>query len=230
MKKTVLIAAVAAMCLSSTAFAAEGLEVKNKNYLELSGQYTSDNAYFFAKVENVSGAPVTVGKGSFVGFSSNDEILVNEDYVFTVPTNVTLEPGEYAYIREYMFEKNLESDDVVDYKFSLSDYEYSSPDEFDKIANENTYELNASNSGSSYAYVTLTNDTDETRFGYYICIALLDAEGNVLYVDYSHNTDIGVGPHSTVTYKVYIDSGIVEYFEQNNITPASCDSLVYYEK
>ena len=79
------------------------------------------------------------------------------------------------------------------------------------------------------AYVSITNETDEVRYGYYVVVALLDDEDNVLFVDNNRYETLGIHPNSTATLKVYVDSDLMKYYANHNLKPTKVDALVYYK-
>lgn len=130
------------------------------------------------------------------------------------------------YICDSMYDSAFEDAVIGDIKFSVQTKEAGKGVEVTRIPAEATYEMNGVDSYNNYAYVTFTNETDEILYDCYITVALLDAEGNVLFVDRDCCETLGVHPNSTVTLKMYIDQELCEYYEANNLTPASADAVV----
>lgn len=143
------------------------------------------------------------------------------------PSGVVLEPGESLYLEESVWENALKETPVADYKFSI-------PAESDgktitRVLSEATFELTDEEySYDNYIYVTFTNSAEEPVEGFYISAALYDADGNLIYVGTNQISNIAVHPDSTVTAKLYIDSDMVAYFKENNVTPASANAMVFY--
>ncbi len=80
----------------------------------------------------------------------------------------------------------------------------------------------------NYMYATFTNDTQETVYNIEIVLALLDAEENILYMDKeSLYNDVGVAPGSTITIRKDVSSSFIEYFEINDLVPATVDAIAY---
>lgn len=223
MKKTLALL-LAIVCILSVAACAEGkIKATQKTLCLFPGE---DNAYFFAKIENVGDQPMGVGTGSLVMFTADDEILAVKDYISALPSHVLLQPGEYVYVRDFLWESALADAEVGDYKFSLEDYSY--PVEIQRIPCEATFEIKGADSFENYIYVSFTNNDAEEKYGAYISAALLDAEGNVVYAEASSLGTVAVHPGSTVTVKVNIDNDMVKYFNANGIEPVSVDAMVCY--
>lgn len=220
MKRIFALVLALTICLFSAAALAEGkLTVTEKNLIQLDG---SDVAYFFAKVENTGDDAIGVGTGKLVAFSADDEVLISEDYVSTSPNAAILQPGESLYVREWLWESILASSDIADYKFSMGTDDYGVPLKF--VPCEAAVEMN-----NEYIYITLTNDTEETQYGLYITAALHDAEGNLIFVNDQSVDNVGIHPGSTVTFRMYIDSDVVEYYANAGIEPAAVDAYVCCE-
>jgi hypothetical protein len=74
------------------------------------------------------------------------------------------------------------------------------------------------------------DDSDETRYRYYVVAALLDTSGNLVYVNTNRLESIGLHPGSTATFSLYIDSDNINYLEANGIQVSSVDAIVYYRE
>ena len=206
--------------MGTSAFAEGNLAVTEKVFIEFD---SDDSGYFFAKIENTGDTAIGVGSGKLVGFSENDDILVTEDYVGTLPTNVQLDPGEYAYVYEYIWENALKDENVVDCKFSVkeSSNQYSSK----TIPCEARYEYKGQY--DHYIYVTFTNETNEVLYDTYITVAMYDSEGHLILVDGESADAIGVHPGSTVTLKLYVDGDLLKYYKTHSIEIGEVDAIVY---
>lgn len=213
--------------MANFAYAEEELSVPETSLLEFEGEYSSDTGYFFAKIENNSEVAVAIDSGTLVAFKENDEILLTMEYIGSSPSGVVLEPGEYIYAKDFLWDDALESANVTDYQFSVSTKETGR--QLERISCEATYEIAGNDENDNYVYVTFTNTTDETRYDFYISSALHDAEGNLIFVETQCASDVALHPGSTVTVKMYVDKEFVEYYEENGIEPASVDAMVYYE-
>ncbi|MBD9281291.1 MAG: hypothetical protein EGS70_13060, partial [Clostridiales bacterium] len=71
--------------------------------------------FFFAKVQNTGDAAGYVDyKGNIVASDAEGNIILTENYVSTAPDEVYLEPGEYAYVRENIYDDALDTAEVAD--------------------------------------------------------------------------------------------------------------------
>lgn len=240
MKKRFFITSSLVLSMAMSAFAAEStssandsaatateLEVTQKNVHELSGEYSSDTAYFYAKVENNTAEGRYVGNGKLVCFSADDDILVSDDYVSSSPrSGLWLEPGEYAYVVRSIWEDALESADIAEVKFSLKSGDYGYQGQ--QIDCEAEFFYDPEEEYDNEIYVTFTNTLEEKTNNFYITAALLDEEGNILYVEDDQLYSTMLHPGSTVTQILSISSSMSEYFAENGIVPASVDAMVYY--
>ena len=80
----------------------------------------------------------------------------------------------------------------------------------------------------NYMYATITNDTDEMVYQPRVVFALLDEDGNILYlVEDRLDSNEALLPGSSVLFRVAVDSDFVSYMEANNLVPASLDVIGY---
>lgn len=215
-----------AVCLVSSFSVAEGkLKATQKILCATPGE---DSAYFFAKIENVGDEPVGTGSGSLATFTEDDEILFTTSYISTLPSGIVLQPGEYVYMRDFIWETALAENTVADYKFSIDVDNY--PNEVERVPSEVTYSIEGAKGYDNYVYVTFTNPTEEAIYGFYVSAALLDAEGCVIFAEGTSLNSLAVHPGSTITVKLYVDADVLTYYAANGIEIASADSIVFYGK
>lgn len=223
MKKKILsVLLVLMLLLCTTAMGAGKLKITDMNLILYSGK---DSGYFYAKVENVGDAPVGVGSGDLVLFTEDDNILLTESYVTTTPYYAVLQPGEYLYIKEYLWDDALKTTPVGEYKFSIPVRDRAS--EMTQVSWEAEYEPSGEKY-DNYIYVTFTNETDTPRYNFYVTAALYDEEGELIYVDSKTLYDTAVHPGSTVTVQFYVDSSMIEEYWANDIVPTSIDAIVCF--
>lgn len=224
-RKIALITLACSLMFSAGCFAEGSVNVADKTAYIFSGK---DSGYFYAKVENDGDTPAGVDNGKLVLFSGNDDILVTSDYVNAYPSRVVLNPGEYTYISEFLWDSNLKNQTIGDIKFSIDTTDQGTAVE--RIPCEAAYEINGSDSYDNYVHVTITNEADQARKGYYLVVALFDTAGNLVYVDTNQYENVSLHPGSTATFSLYIDSDNVNYFESGGIQIGSVDAIVYYRE
>ena len=227
MKKLIVLLLVLSIMLCTAVAVAEGkLTVTSKNVIIKIGD---DSGIFVARVENTGDKPVYFDNGKLVIFSADDDILVSSNYISSSPSSILLNPGEYTYCYDFLWDSALEGAKLGDIKFSASSdnrgYSYNQLPA--------TAELELPGTGDwtyNYVNVTFTNTTDEILYGAYVVAAITDEEGNLIYVDRNNYDSIGVHPGSTVTIKLYIDRDYITYYETYGIKLANVEALVYYDK
>ena len=185
-----------------------------------------DSGYFYAKIENTGDAPIGVDSGQLVLFSDSDDILETSSYIDTYPSRLILNPGEYTYISEFLWNSSLENQTIGDVKFSTGGTDRGR--EARIIPCEVEIDMKGSDSYDNYINVTITNEDSEVRYNYYLVVALMDTAGNLIYVDENAYEHVGLHPGSTATFGLYIDSDVVDYYEANKIEVGSVDARVYY--
>ena len=207
----------------TTAYADGKLTTVEKNLIVFHGE---DTGYFYAKVENTGDAPVSVSLSDLVIFSENDEIILSDSYISTTPSNTIIEPGNYLYVTEFLWDSALEGTKISDYKFSAK--AGNSKRSIERIPCEATISLSESNGTDNYIYVTFTNETTEPMFDFHIVAAMYDANETLIFVKSTSLSSISVHPGSTVTAKIFIDSDLIDYYQVNDILPAAVDAIVSY--
>lgn len=91
--------------------------------------------FFFAKVQNTGDAAGYVDyKGNIVASDAEGNIILTENYVSTAPDEVYLEPGEYAYVCENIYDDALDTAEVADCKFSIRAVD--NGEEYEKLTSE----------------------------------------------------------------------------------------------
>lgn len=211
---------------ASVAFADAKMTIKEKKLITFDGDW---KGYFYAKVENTGDTAGYVDYGGkLVGFDADDNVILTENYVGTYPSRIRLEPGEYAYIKEYFLENELKTNTIADYKFSIKTE--TRGNDYDKLPCEATIGYGGSDSYDNYVYVTLTNTTNNILYDFAITVALYDQNEQLMFVNGDSTSSLGIHPGSTVTIKVHIDHDLVEYYARNNLTPTTVNSIVYVSK
>ena len=224
LKKLLALLIVGLLFCSVTAFAEGKLKATQKTLITNPG---SSNGYFFAKIENVGDAAVSMDSSSLVIFTEDDEILLTESYINTYPSSVLIEPGDYLYVYEWLYDSKLQASVVTDYKFSAS--KGRGKTSITKVDCKVELSLPGAGSYNNHAYITFSNTTDKPIKDFYVSVALHDDQGNLVGVSTNSYSSITIHPNSTVTIDLSIDNDYLVYCEMNKIVPASADAIVCYK-
>ena len=208
------------LCMLPMMVCAEGPEVTEKSFIEFTGE---DTAYFFAKIENNGTEPISLGSGKLVGFSENDDLLITEEYISTLPSYISLAPGEHVYAREFIWDTVLGASDVADYKFSMETRD--NGDEVSMIDCEVQKEFNGNY--DNYIVVTFTNDSEEILYDFYVTTVLHDDAGNLIFANGDSASTIGLHPGSTISLKMYVDSDFFNYYTEKGINIGEAEAQVF---
>lgn len=226
MKKiAALLLALVLCCSCVSAMAAGKLNVAQENTHYITSY--SNYFYAYAKVENTGDKAIKVNAGVLEVYNADGDAITSSDWISAHARY--LEPGEYTYVTVY--EDIDEGQTPDDYSLTITgkaDKDYANQ----RFAAETKLELNvdAGWTTRNYMYATVTNTTDDVLYDLNIVMALLDAEGNILYVDNDRlYTERGLTPGSSMVFRKDISSSFIEYFENNNLVPASVDSIAYIE-
>lgn len=226
MKKLFVSLVVLILALYVTPASAAGkLRVEQENFhvVDNYGVY----GYAYAKLANVGDKPIKVNTGLLEIFNSEGDALTSTDYYSDYAEY--LQPDEYTYIKIYDEVENVELSDVDDYMLTVTgkaDTGYISR----RFPCTTSYEPNVEEGywTHNYMYATFTNDTEEPVYDIEVVLALLDAEGNILYMDDSNMySDKGVMPGSSIIVRLDVSSKFIEYFEKNSLEPVSVDAIAY---
>lgn len=169
--------------------------------------------------------PIKVNAGVFEVYDANGDVLTSTDYINAYAAY--LQPGEYTYVKlSVEIEEGQTPDDQMLTLTGKSDSSTSAL----HLPVETKLELGVQSGWwtYNYMYATVTNNTDDIVYNVAVVLALLDAEGNILYIDnHSLYTTLGINPGSTVTIREDISSAFMDYFEANDYAPAKVDALAY---
>ena len=202
------------------------ISVKEKKLFTFEGDW---KAYFFAKVENTgdTAAYLEYG-GKLVGFDADDNVILTESYISSYPSRLRLEPGEYAYVEEYILEDELKTNTIADYKFSIKPEQRGT--DYVTLPSQAKIDYHGVDSYDNYVYVTLTNTTSEVLYNFAVTVAMYDQNNELMYVNGDSSSSIGIHPGSTVTIRVSIDSDLAEYYARNSLIPSTVESIVYTQE
>ena len=226
MKKILTIALVVALALCSmSAFAAGKINVDQENFHVIDDYWVY--GYAFAKVSNVGDKPVKINTGLLEIYDANGDTITSTDYYDGHAEY--LAPGEYTYLEIYEDIEDVPASDVDDYMLTLTGvgdsdyttYRFPCTTAYAEDVEDDYWTYD-------YMYATFTNDLDVPVYDISVVLALLDAEGNILYMD---DTDMyddkAVMPGRSIEVRKSIDSSFEEYFEKEGIVPASVDAIAY---
>lgn len=228
MKKGLTLVLVLMMVmLLATASAAGKLRVEQENFHVIDSYRLY--GYVYAKVANVGDRPIKVNTGLMEIFNAEGDALTSTDYFSGYA--VYLQPEEYTYIKLYDEIEDVEASAVDDYMLTTTgkaDNDHVSM----RLPCVTSYEPNVEEGyyTRNYMYATVTNNTEEPVYDIEVVLALLDAEGNILYMtDSSMYTEKALTPGSSMIIRKDVDSSFIEYFEKNGIVPASVDAIAFVD-
>ena len=79
-----------------------------------------------------------------------------------------------------------------------------------------------------YMYVTVTNNTEQTLFDISVVAALLDQEGNILYLEDDNLYDgRALTTGSSMVFRMEIPAEFMALYEAKGMTPVSVDAIAY---
>ena len=227
MKRKLTLCFIILIVFGCFAFCAGKLSVTQENFHVISSYGTY--GYSYAKVKNIGDKPIKVNAGVLEIFDSNGDPITSTDWMYSYAS--ILQPGEYTYVQL--------SSQIEDKTKTASDYSLTITGKSDNSSKIKrlpcTTELELKVTTGwwtyNYMYAYVTNDTSEPLFGIEIVFALLDAEGNILYVTsddlYSNRA---LAPGSTMIFRADISSAFMEYFKTKGFEPLRVDAIAYAQE
>lgn len=210
---------------SFTALAAGKIEVTQENLVVT--DYYGAYGYAFARVENTGNKPISVNAGVLELYNADGDSIASSDYLDAYCEN--LNPGEYTYAQINAYPSDAEAADIDDYMLTItgkSDSYYTFV-RYPVVAEFEKDVIDEYDNPTSYMYATVTNDTEEPVYDMQIVFALLDAEGNILYIASNSIYNTAITPGSSVTFRAEIPYDFADAFEKNGYTPATVDAIAY---
>ncbi len=187
-----------------------------------------DSAYLFAKVENTGDVGVGVDTGRLVVMNEASEIICTEDYIYTTPSDIFLEPGEFVYVGDFIWETELEYDSVYSHELTFGTDNYYT--EYESLSCEATYEFSGAGTYENYIYVTVTNPTEALLSDVYVTVGMYDTAGNLIFANGMSVGAVSIYPGSSVMIDVYVDDDIMAYYKMHEIQPSGLEAIAYYSK
>ncbi len=225
MLKRIIVIALALSLACAPAFAAGKLTVNQERMIALDS-YGSVDVEVYAEVENTGDKPVEFSAGLVELFDADGNTIDSTDYVYCYPA--VLAPGEKGYIYVSMYPENAATAaEVADYVLTVTGK--GSSGETKLLKAMGTYEPGVQDGYWTYNYMTaeITNETDAPTYDFYCVYALKDAEGQLLYTNYSSTYSIGIPAGGTVLMRVTLPDDTLAYFDANGLVPASADAIAY---
>ena len=220
-----LLALLLAACAASAC--AEGALTVEQENLHIVGS-NSLYCYMFVKVKNTGDVPIFVNKGSLTVRDKQGNEIGSTTSLWRYAEY--LQPGQstYAYFNPRI--EGIESrDQVGDYDMNIEFTENANKQTY-FIPSESTFENDVQEGSWTHDYITttVTNELDQTVFDLAIFRVLLDAKGNILYMDsdnmYSYK---GLCPGSSIVLRRPLNNNFEPYFEEMGYTPATVEGCAY---
>jgi len=226
MKKVVsIVLALSMVLILCSAEAAGKLNVIQENF-HIVTSYTT-YGYAYAKIENSGDKPIKVNAGVLEIYDEAGEVITSTDYMAAHAEY--LEPGEYTYVE--LYSEIGDEKQADDYSLNVMG---KSETRYKCLRLPCTMDLKL-NTGDElwprhYMFATVTNNTDQVLYDIEVVLALLDAEGNILHVESdSLYSERALMPGSSMMIRKEIYSDFIDYFEANNLVPASVDAFAFVE-
>lgn len=227
MKK--ILALVMALCLlmgCSTAMAAGKLVVNQETYTPIEMYSDSFYAYIFAEVTNTGDKNVEFGSGIFEVLNADGDAIESFDLYSAYPE--VLAPGEVGYVAYYRSVDDAKSlEDIPDYMLTISGKSSKDDAPVHMTATGVVEEVPYWSDTQYQVTVTITNNTDKTIYDAYVTYGIYDANGTLLYADYTTLYNMGVPAGSTVEVRQTIGEAFLKLWKANGTVPATVNAVVF---
>jgi hypothetical protein len=226
-KKMLVVVTIALLLALPNAAAAIGkLTVAQETFLVLPYQ----NYYYAmlcAEVENTGDKPVQFNSGLLEIFDPEDNPIASvtlSDYCFPP----VLDPGAHGFLfTSQYFREVTDKGNIADYSLSVTG-QGAITYNITRFPFKASYETKADgNNTYDYVIVMVENNTEDIAYDIKIPYALKDADGKLLYVNYTQLYGIGLYPHSSLEIRLQLDSAFVASRMQAGITPAGVEAMAY---
>ncbi|NLX83639.1 MAG: hypothetical protein GXZ04_07490 [Clostridiales bacterium] len=228
MKKALILVLVLGLLLAVMPAGADGkLSVEQENFhvIDAFAVY----GFVYAKVANVGDQAIKVSNALMEVMDKDGNAITSTDY-FNGHARY-LEPGEYTYLRLNEAIEDRPAADVDGCTLTvtgISDGDYKNlrlP-----VVCEYKENVQVDWNTRNIMYATVTNNTEDIIYDLGVVLALLDAQGNILYMDSSYmGSDKGLLPGSSIIVREYVDNLFITVFESKGLVPASVDAIAYAE-
>lgn len=226
MKKMTVILLIAALLLSSVpALAAGKISVSDERTFVITDK--DDQYYLYAKLENTGNKPIQINTAFLEVYDAEGASIADTSNYSSWAKY--LAPGDYTYIKMTIKLDEGLKEKVDDYSLSIVG---KSADDKKTVrlssAGEYVQDAQDDNKTSAYMYCTLKNDTEAPLSEYYVCFALQDEEGNILYINSFNSTgNLEVMPGSSIRVRVPVEDAFAAYIAEKGIVPAKVDVIAY---
>lgn len=199
------------------------LEAKQQNthFIESYSNYL----YSYTKVENVGNREIKLNDCVLEAYDAAGEVIASKDYGDA--NAAYLKPGEYTYLAVYTDVKegtpakcNLNFTEKTDKNYTNIRFPVTTALQLGVEEGWRT---------RNFMYATVTNNTDEAVYDMEVVLALLDAAGNILYVEDKSLYDCSIVPGDSLIIRLEIPSDFMEYFTNNNVVPTAVDAIAFVE-
>ncbi len=227
MKRILTLLLALALAIGAASACAEGALTVEQENLHIVGT-TSLYCYMYVKVKNTGDAPIFVNKGSFTLRDKEGNEIGSTTSLWRYAEY--LQPGEstYAYFNPRI--EGIESrDQVGDYDMNIEFVDNANKVTF-FLPSESVFEDDVKEGSWTHDYLTttVTNDLDQTVFDLAIARVLLDAKGNILYMDSDNMySSKGLCPGSSIVERRQLNGSFEPYFEEMGYVPATVDGFAY---
>lgn len=223
--KRALLLSLALLMIALPALAAGKLQTDQENLWEVKTDWSHD-AFLFTKVTNVGDRDISISSGVFEAYDAEGQPIASDDHAEAYVK--CLKPGEYTYVRMYG-EIEDETKTAADHMLTLAGKSDSSVDTL-RLPCVTELRLNESMGWytEDYMYVTVTNNTEQTLFDISVVAALLDQEGNILYLEDDNLYDgRALTAGSSMVFRMEIPEEFMALYEAKGMTPVSVDAIAY---
>lgn len=219
--------ALAILAIALPACAEEPALTVTQENLHVYGESTI-YCYLYARVDNKTGVPMKLDKGAMNAYDADGNVVASSTSMWRYAEY--LQPGEHTFVYFNPRVEGVETpDQVVKYDLEITSREDARKATF-RLPQQTTFESGVTEGSwtNDYITTTVTNDADQNVFDLTIVRVLLDAKGNILYMDSDNMyTYKAITPGSSIVVRRPVNTGFKDYLYEKGYKPSAVECIAY---
>ena len=226
MKKLLLIA-LALLLICPVVLAESALEVTEKRVVRQVEDGTAE-VNIYMQVKNTGSVPVGLDAADICFYSAENELLVESSAYTMIPP--VLQPGETGYIEGWEYLDAAEAQKLHTYTIHVQSTVHYLP-AVTLLAHQSSYiEVETDWGAEHFITYAIENTGDTELWEMNVAYVLRDADGRIIDFDYTGIYDTGIAPGGTLLYRMELNSGDIEKWQEKGYELGVIETYVYLEE
>jgi len=178
----------------------------------------------YAEFENTGDHAIEYDEGLAELFDKDGNSLLSSNRVYCYPT--VLAPGAKGYAYAILSLDGVAAEDVAEYRMTLTGKETAK--DAGLLTTAGACET-VESGGWTYTYMAaeITNESADKLYDIYCVYALMDAAGQLLYVDMLNAYMLGIPAGGSVFVRKIVPDSLIAYFDENGLAPAAVEAIAF---